>query len=404
METLYFDFNGADRRVRQNRIMIIRRGYKFQLKTNAQQNECLSRFAGCSRLVWNQALALQKNRLDQHQRALSYEELAGDLVAWKKEQPFLKEVHSQPLQQTLKDLDRATKDAFKKDKGFPKFKKKGQHDSFKFPQGIKLDGNRIYLPKLGWFRFRKSREIEGTVKNVTVSRTLDKWYVSIQVELEVPEPVHPTNSTVGIDMGVVRFATLSDGTVIKPIDSFRKLEKKLTRAQRKLARQIKFSCNWKKQKRKIQKIHYVIGNVRKDFLHKVTSEISKNHAIVVLEDLKIRNMTGSAKGTLDAPGKNVAAKAGLNKAILDQGWYEFQRQLTYKEQWMGGHVVLINPVNTSRTCSDCKHVAKESRRSQAIYECVNCGNSDNADLNAAKNILAAGHAVIACGDIRRVAA
>jgi putative transposase len=114
-------------------------------------------------------------------------------------------------------------------------------------------------------------------------------------------------------------------------------------------------------------------------------------------------MTGSAKGTLDRPGKNVAAKAGLNKAILDQGWYEFHRQLTYKEKWMGGQVILIIPINTSRACAECKHIAKENRQSQAIFECVNCNHKDNADLKAARNILAAGRAVLACGDIRRVA-
>ena len=181
------------------------------------------------------------------------------------------------------------------------------------------------------------------------------------------------------------------------------LERKLVRAQRKLARRVKFSSNWNKQKRKIQKTHNKIANVRKDFLHKVTSKISKNHAIVILEDLKIRNMSGSAKGTLEKPGKNVAAKAGLNKAILDQGWFEFQRQLTYKEQWMGGQVILINPVNTSRTCSVCNHVARESRKSQEIFECVSCGHRDNADVKAARNIFAAGRAVLACGDTRRVA-
>jgi putative transposase len=362
--------------------MIVRRAYRFQLRTNADQRKRLSRFAGCCRLVWNMALALQKSRLDQQQNVLRYEELAGKLIAWKQEQAFLKEVHSQPLQQTLKDLDRATKDAFKKVKGFPKFKKKGQHDSFKFPQGIKLNANKIYLPKLGWFKFRKSREIEGIIKNVTVSRSLDNWYVSIQVEMEVPEPTHPSTSAVGIDMGIARFATMSDGAVIEPINSLKMLERKLARAQRKLARRIKFSNKWKKQKKTIQRIHNVAANIRKDFLHKRSSEISKNHAIVVLEDLKIRNMSGSAKGTLAKPGKNVAAKAGLNKAILDQGWHEFQRQLTYKEQWLGGQVILINPINTSRTCSHCNHIARESRQSQAVYKCVHCGHGDHADLNA----------------------
>jgi len=167
----------------------------------------------------------------------------------------------------MKDLDRALQEAFNSTKGFPKFKKKFKHDSFRFPQGTKLDGDKIYLPKIGWVRFRKSREIEGTIKNVTVSKTLDKWYVSIQTESEVSEPVHPSKTVVGIDLGVVRFATFSDGTIIQPINIFRMLEPKLASEQRKLARKIKLSNNWIKQKTKIQKLHHKIANVRLDFLH-----------------------------------------------------------------------------------------------------------------------------------------
>ena len=288
-------------------------------------------------------------------------------------------------------------------KGFPKFKKKGQSDGFRFPQGVKLDNDKIYLPKIGWCKFRKSRDVEGTIKNVTVSRTAEKWYVSIQVEKEISEPVHPSKSAIGIDMGIARFATMSDGAVIEPINRYREWQKKLTREQRKLSRKQKYSANWKKQKTKIQKIHIKIANARKDFLHKATSEISKNHAIVVLEDLKVRNMSRSARGTIEKPGANVATKSGLNKSILDQGWYEFRRQLTYKEQWRGGVVVLINPANTSRICSACSHKASENRQSQAHFQCVTCGHSENADLNAARNILAVGRTVLACGDTRQIA-
>jgi putative transposase len=144
-----------------------------------------------------------------------------------------------------------------------------------------------------------------------------------------------------------------------------------------------------------------IAHVRNDFLHKCTSEISKNHAIVVLEDLKVANMSKSASGTVSEPGINVAAKSGLNKSILDQGWYEFRRQLMYKQQWCGGNVILINPVNTSRGCAVCGHTAAENRRSQAQFQCIKCDHSENADVNAARNIEAAGRAVLACGDIRR---
>jgi putative transposase len=384
--------------------MLIRRAYKFQLKTNTRQVEQLSRFAGCCRLVWNKALALQKEKLDQKIKVLAYVECAAELVAWKTELKFLEEVHSQPLQQTLKDLDRAIKEAFKGTKGFPKFKKKGQQDSFRYPQGIKVSNDQIYLPKIGWFKFRKSREIEGLIKNAIVSRSAGKWYVSIQAEREVAQPVHPAKSAIGIDMGVRKFAVMSDGAVLESINSFKKWEVKLSHELRKLSRKTKFSSNWRKQKAKIQRIHSTIVHVRNDFLHKSTSSISKNHAIVVLEHLKVSNMSRSAKGTVEEPGTNVAAKAGLNKSILDQGWYEFRRQLTYKEQWLGGNVILINPANTSQACSKCNHIAAENRYSQAQFKCVSCGYCENADLNAAKNILAAGRAVLACGGIRQNAA
>ena len=269
--------------------MIIRRAYKFQLKVDDRQADHLSRAAGCCRLVWNRTLSIQKDRLDRGERVLRYGQMTSELPSWKQELPFLKEVPSQPLQQTVKDLDRALQDAFNNTKGFPKFKKKFKHDSFRFPQGTKLDGDKIYLPKIGWFRFRKSREFEGTIKNVTVSKTLRKWYVSIQTESEVCEPVHPSKTVVGIDLGVVRFATISDGTIIEPINIFRKLEPKLASEQRKLARKIKLSNNWIKQKMRVQQLHNKIANVRRDFLHKTTTEIAKNHSVIVLEDLKVRN-------------------------------------------------------------------------------------------------------------------
>ncbi|HEJ9561222.1 TPA: RNA-guided endonuclease InsQ/TnpB family protein, partial [Proteus mirabilis] len=169
------------------------------------------------------------------------------------------------------------------------------------------------------------------------------------------------------------------------------------RLQRKLSRKIKFSANWQKQKRKIQHLHSHIANIRKDYLHKVTSEISKNHAMIVIEDLKVSNMSKSAKGTTERHGRNVKAKSGLNRSILEQGWYEMRRQLEYKQLWRGGQVLAIPPAYTSQKCACCGHTAKENRQSQSQFECLECGYTANADINAARNILAAGHAVLACG-------
>ena len=361
----------------------------------------MSQFAGCCRLIWNKSLAIQKEKLDSKEKFLKYTELAKSLTEWKQEQTFLKDVHSQTLQQTLKQLDRALKDAFNKKspKKFPVFKKKGLKDSFTYPQGFKIDqeNSRVFLPKIGWVRYRNSKKVPGTAKNLTISKSCGKWYVSIQVELEIEDKKHASESRIGIDVGIARFATMSDGEDVEPLNSFRKLEKKLAFLQKKLSRKKKFSSNWKKQKEKISKLHNKIANVRKDFLHKTTYKISKNHAMVVMEDLKVSNMSKSAKGTIENKGKNVKAKSGLNKSILDQGWFEFRRQLEYKLKWRGGHLELVDPKHTSQKCSNCSHTEKENRNSQSKFECKKCGHSENADVNAAKNILAAGHAVFACG-------
>ncbi len=383
------------------------KAFKFQLKINDVEALQLRRFSGCCRFVWNKALALQKDRLDNKQSCLSYPKMAAELVQWKRapETAWLSDVHSQPLQQTLKNLDRALRDAFHKSnpKRFPRFKKKGQGGSFRYPQGFKIDQEniRVYLPKIGWVRYRNSRPIVGTAKNITLSEQCGKWFVSIQTEQEIETPSHDYGSIIGLDMGVAKFATLSDGTIFQPVNSYRKHEKKLKRAQRQLSRKVKFSNNWRKQKARIQRLHSKIANIRRDYLHKTSTTISKNHAAIVIEDLQVSNMSATAKGTAENHGKNVKAKAGLNRSILDQGWHEFRRQLEYKQQWRGGLVVAINPRNTSRKCPVCEHIAAENRTKQSRFECVECGYGANADLNAAQNILAAGHAVLACGEALR---
>ncbi len=367
---------------------------------DGEQQRNMRRFAGSCRFVFNKALALQQAHYAESKKKLSYADLCKQLTEWRKssETQWLSETHSQPLQQTLKDLERAYKNFFEKRADFPRFKKKGQSDNFRYPQGCKLDqGNsRIFLPKLGWVRYRNSREVLGIVKNVTVSGKQGKWYVSIQTEREVEAPIHPSTAIVGIDMGIARFATLSDGSYFAPLNSFKRQEKALVNAQRAMSRKKKFSNNWKKAKAKVQKIHAHIGNARRDYLHKATTTVSQNHAMVCIEDLQVRNMSKSASGTTETPGRNVKAKSGLNKAILDQGWYEFRRQLDYKLAWNGGQLVAVPPQNTSRKCPCCGHVAKENRRTQARFRCVACGFEENADVVGAINILRAGHARCAC--------
>ncbi len=380
--------------------MTIRKAYKFRLKTNPEIEGLFFQFAGCNRLVWNKALALQKDALDKIKKVLSYNHLAGCLVKWKKDDDtsFLTTAPSQTLQQTLKALDRAMKDAFDKKqpgKRFPVWKKKFKcADSFRYPQGFKLEGNRVFLPKIGWVRFHKSREIQGAPRNMTVSRRGKHWFVSIQTEQDILIPersvYNPYHDVVGIDMGIARFVTDSTGEYIEPLNSFKKLENKLARAQRLLSRKQKFSNNWKKQKQAVSKLHIKIADARNDFLQKLSTIMSKNHAVIVAEDLRIKNMSASAKGDMEHPGKKVNAKAGLNKSILDQGWGNFHRMIGYKQEWSGGKLIQVDPKNTSRTCPGCGHVSADNRKTQALFLCTECGYTANADYVGAINIKARG--------------
>ncbi|HAH1170596.1 TPA: IS200/IS605 family element transposase accessory protein TnpB [Escherichia coli] len=375
--------------------------YRFELKPSGEQQRLMRRFAGSCRFVYNKALAMQQERHKAGEKKLGYASLCKSLTEWKTqtEMLWLSETPSQALQQALKNLERAYKNFFEKRADFPRFKKKGQSDSFRYPQGIKLDqGNcRVFLPKLGWIRYRNSRDVLGEVKNVTVSQSCGKWYVSIQTEREVEQPL-PQGGAVGIDMGIARFATLSDGTFYAPLNSFKKHQQQLARHQRRMSRKVKFSNNWKKAKARIQRIHSRIANARKDFLHKTTTTISQNHAMVCIEDLQVRNMSKSAKGVSERHGKQVRQKSGLNRSILDQGWGEFRRQLEYKAAWRGGFVIAVPPAYTSQTCPCCGHVSADNRQTQARFACVECGFEENADVVGAINILARGHRVLACGE------
>ncbi len=363
----------------------------------------MRRFAGACRFVCNKALAWQNAQYAQDNTfKFSYTKLANLLPEWKRDKTslWLKDSPSQTLQQALKNLESSFRNFFAKRTDFPKFKKRGQHDSFRYPQGFKVEqGNsRLFLPKLGWIRYRNSRTMYGEIKNITVNLSGGKWVASLQTEREVEQAIPVSQTAIGIDLGIARFATLSDGTYYAPLNSFKKHQQRLAKYQRCMARKTKFSNNWKKAKAKVSKIHARIGNCRRDYLHKTTTTISQNHAMVSIEDLQIRNMSKSAAGTTENASKNVRTKSGLNRSILDQGWFEFRRQLDYKMAWQGGFLVAVPPHNTSRTCPCCGHVSKDNRLTQTAFVCMNCAYENNADVVGAINILERGHRLLACGE------
>ncbi|MGM9986227.1 MAG: RNA-guided endonuclease TnpB family protein, partial [Bacillaceae bacterium] len=229
----------------------------------------------------------------------------------------------------------------------------------------------IKLPKLGLVRFAKSKEVDGTIKRATIRRTPSgKYYIAVLVETEV-QPLPKTGSSIGIDLGLTHFATLSNGTQYENPTFFQKLEAKLAKAQRVLARRTEGGANWNKQRRKVARIHESILNARTEYLQRLSTTIIKNHDVIGIEDLKVTDML---------------KKRHLSKAISEVSWAEFRRMLLYKAQWYGKKVVLVNPSHTSQRCHACGHTEKANRVSQARFVCQSCGHTDNADVNASKNI------------------
>jgi putative transposase len=379
--------------------MIIKKAYKFRLKTNPVIEQKLWLYAGHCRFVWNYFWAMNQFRLENKQRILRYAEMDywSKLLKASDEYGFLKEAPAHILQQKLKDLDKAYQDGFDRNqphKRLPTKRKKALHSSFRFPEPkqFKIKNKRIFLPKLGWLSFFQSQKIEGELKNATLSYKAGHWYISLQVECE--NTLAQAKGSIALDLGVAQLVTgvteANEVKIFTGTHSYRKQEQKLKLLQQKLSRKVKFSKNWSKQKRKVQYLHASIANTRRHHLHKISHTICKNHAVIYMEDLKVKNMSKSAKGSIEHPGRNVSAKAGLNKSILDQGWGELRRQLEYKSSWRGGIVIPINPQYTSQTCSRCSYTDKENRKTQATFECTACGFQMNADENAARNIMAAG--------------
>lgn len=411
--------------------MKINKAYKFRLEPNAEQEVVLNNLLGSARFVWNQILAVSFEMLAKNER-ITKDNLVRKIPDLRKkpECAFLENSsNGVSLQQKVRDLGSAWEKFFnpkeqaklkqkpfkaKKPKFFklpdgtelqlrplmPRFKKKSDgYDSIRLVQFEKyccIEGNRVKLPSgIGFVKFRKSQDILGTIKNVTISKVSGRWYISFGTEKELTEmPIHPSKTAVGVDLGIKKLVTTSDGQVIAPKNSFKANQLKIAKLQRKLRKKTKFSQNWKKLNLKINKLHHHIANIRHDYLHKVTTTLSKNHAMIAVEDLKVANMSKSASGTIEKKGKNVKAKSGLNKSILDQGWSMLVDMLAYKQQWRGGLLVKVNPQYSSQTCCQCGHVAKENRQTQAKFECVECGYVANADFNAARNILAVGHTVL----------
>ena len=372
--------------------MLLQRANVYRLEPTAEQAGAFAQWVGACRVVYNLALD-QRRAFARPGRGISYNQQAGDITDLRAEVDWLKAVPVHALQSAARAVDTAYQRFWSGQCEAPQPRKKFVNDSFTLPDpsylGFKrLNKNRgaVKVPKVGWVKLVGYRPLGGELRSITISRKAGNWFVSVAWQREIPDPVPSNLPSVGLDRGVTVFAALSDGTKIEPLAAFKAIRKKLSKAQRKLARQKKFGANWKKQKAKITRLHRKAANARKDFLHKISTQLAENQGVIKIEKLQVKNMSKSAKGSAEAPGRNVKAKSCLNRSILDQGWSMFATMLRYKLAERGGQLVEVDPAYTSQTCAKCGSIDRANRQDQATFSCVACGHTDNADVNAARNI------------------
>ena len=374
--------------------------YKYKLKLNKTQSQRLEQWLGVTRLIYNTALSVKVEAYKKAGKNVTRFDLQKELPEIKKEFPWVKDVNSQSLQCVLKRLDEAYQSFFRSG-GFPQFAKKCKWKSIEFPQNVAVQDGKIWLPKLGLVNYHNSRELDGIIKTTKVTKEIDGWYICLSCDrvhggcapnLSVPAS---DNQVVGIDMGVAQFLTTSDGEMIDNPKWFQSYSSELRVLQRSVARKVKGSNNRRKAVGKLQKLHTKIKRKRSDHHHKLSTKLVKENQLIAVEDLKLRNMTRSAKGTIEVPGKNVAQKRGLNRSLVDLGAGSFFSMLEYKSKYYGIDFVKVDPKYTSQTCNPCGHRSSENRKTQSQFACVKCGHIANADINAAQNILGRAGLVLA---------
>jgi putative transposase len=287
--------------------------------------------------------------------------------------------------------------------GFPRFKGRGRFDTVTWPKdgdGCRWDSQPehptatfVRLQGIGHVRVHQHRPVKGRVKTIAVKREGRRWFVVLSCDQVPAEPVPATGAVAGIDMGVASLVTTSDGAHVANPRHLAEATDQLADAQRDLARKKRGSARRRKAVARVAALHAKVRRQRADHAHKTANALVRDYDVIAHEDLRITNMTRSASGTIDAPGRGVAAKSGLNRSILDAGWRVFLTILTHKAESAGRELIAVNPANTSRTCARCGHVAKGNRVTQTVFLCTACGHTAHADVNAATNILRAGLAL-----------
>ena len=354
---------------------VIHKSYKFKIAPDNEQKELLAKHFGACRFVFNRYLNIRKETYLEEKKSLNYYDNANDLTVLKKDEQFvwLKEINAQSLQSSLRNLDTAYNKFFRKQTKFPRFKSKFDKQSFTIPQSVSIEDGKLQIPK-----FKKGieinihREIKGKVLFATISKsTTGKYYVSITCEVEYT-PFEKTNTKVGIDAGIKDLAILSDGKVYENIKTLKTNLKKLKYNQRQLSKKIKGSSSRLKQKSKLATIHEKVINIRKDYLHKVSTEIIKNHDVICIEDLAVKNMMKNHK---------------LAQAFSDVSLGTFYTMLEYKANWNDKIIVKIGRFfPSSKTCNVCNYINQDLTLKDREWTCKSCNTVHNRDLNASINI------------------
>jgi putative transposase len=383
--------------------MLRLKAYRLRLQPTPAQAHDLGNWGHALRFLWNWMLAQRKDTYEasEGRAKVGYNDQAGQLPAMKEVFPWLGLLPSQLLQQTLMDLDRSYVNFFEGRAKYPTFKKRGRGDpGLRWPQGVEVNGRCIWLPKLGWVKARFSRKVTGTIKSASVKFDGLHWNASNLVEERVEIPSKHEGPDLGVDAGVVESLAFSDGRRFRLPVATPGEERRLILLSRRASRCKAGSRRHGRARRKLLVFKRKIINRVNDARHKQTSILAKNHGRIFGEGLALVSLTRAVRGTVETPGRNVAIKSALNRAILEQGHAEAFRQLGYKLGWLGGELHRVPAAFTSQRCPECGHTCSENRPSRDRFQCVACGHSGHADNVAARNILAAGQAASARGGSR----
>jgi len=347
--------------------------HQIRLVPTPSQEEYFRKACGTARFAWNWALSEWKQRYEAGEKVDGLK-LKKEFNARKAvEFPWTYEVSKYASQQPFLHLQAAFRRFFEKQARYPRFKRKGVHDSFCIGgDQIEVSGKRIRIPRLGWVRMREEVRFRGKVVSVTVRRIADRWFVSVHVELEEAPARCESQASVGVDLGVNRLATLSTGVTFEGPKPLRRQLKRLRRWSRRLSRRQKGSNNREKARQKLARFHYRIRCIRQDSVHKLTSYLTENFAVIAIEDLNVQGMLRNRR---------------LARAVADMGFHEFRRQLDYKTRMRGNHLEVVDRwFASSKTCSDCGLVKEAFSLGERRFRCERCSFESDRDLNAALNL------------------